>query len=186
MPFTPYHFGPGFMLGFIFFSVFDLLTFLIASVIVDIEPLFVMLFNLNYPLHGFLHSFLGGSILALPLSLIMYKIKPYFNPILEIFKLGQDVKLYKTILASFIGVYFHIFLDSFLYTDIQPFFPFDLNPLYNVLSSSVIYAFCEWSFFIAFFLYLAYIGYILISEYKKPDEDTNSESNNMESNGKID
>ncbi|MFW9990322.1 MAG: hypothetical protein ACFFC3_16900, partial [Candidatus Odinarchaeota archaeon] len=63
MPFTPYHLGPGLFIGLLFLSFIDFPTFLIASVIVDIEPFFVLYFNLDYPYHGFFHSFLGGTII---------------------------------------------------------------------------------------------------------------------------
>lgn len=179
MPFTPYHFGPGFLFGFIFFWTLDLFTFLIASVIVDLEPLIVIFFNLNYPLHGFFHSFLGGSLIALPLGLLMYKIKPYFNPILEVFKLGQEIKLYKVLLAAFTGIYLHIFLDSFLYTDIQPFFPLQINPMYNLVSSNGIHNLCEWFFLMAILLYIGFLGYLLIRNYVKSERKKDSEKNNV-------
>ena len=60
MPLTPFHWGPSSWIGIIFFKIFDFPTLFVSSVIVDIEPLCVILFNLNYPLHGFFHSFLGG------------------------------------------------------------------------------------------------------------------------------
>lgn len=67
MPFTPFHFGPGLLIGLVF-SFIDFPTFLIASLIVDIEPFLVLFFNFNYSLHGFFHSFLGGTIIALILN----------------------------------------------------------------------------------------------------------------------
>jgi len=62
---TPFHWGPSSLIGILLFKIFDFPTLFISSVIIDIEPLCVILFNLNYPLHGFFHSFLGGSILAI-------------------------------------------------------------------------------------------------------------------------
>ena len=71
MPFTPYHFGPASFLGLLFFSFIDFPTFIIASIIVDIEPFLVIALNLNYALHGFFHSLLGGTLMAIPLALMM-------------------------------------------------------------------------------------------------------------------
>ena len=51
MPFTPYHLGPGLFVGLLFLSFIDFPTFLVASVIVDVEPFMVLALNLNYPLH---------------------------------------------------------------------------------------------------------------------------------------
>ena len=36
MPFTPFHFGPGLIVGLLLLSFIDFATFLIASVIVDV------------------------------------------------------------------------------------------------------------------------------------------------------
>ncbi|KKN18678.1 hypothetical protein LCGC14_0953460 [marine sediment metagenome] len=92
MPFTLYHFGPGLLIGLIFLSFIDLPTFLIASLIVDIEPFLVLFFNLNYPLHGFFHSFLGGTIIALILTVIMIKIREFFTPIMSLIRLIKKSK----------------------------------------------------------------------------------------------
>ena len=72
MPFTPFHWGPGLLIGLSLFSIFDLPALLIASVITDIEPFSVLMLNLSYPLHGFFHSFLGGSIFAGLISITVY------------------------------------------------------------------------------------------------------------------
>ena len=60
MPFTPFHLGPALFLGLLLFRLVDLPTFLAANVILDLEPLAVLLLDLDYPLHGLFHSFLGG------------------------------------------------------------------------------------------------------------------------------
>jgi hypothetical protein len=75
MPFTSYHLGPGLMVGLLFLNFIDFPTFLVASVIVDIEPFIVLFFNLDYPLHGFFHSFLGGTIVALLLTISIFSIR---------------------------------------------------------------------------------------------------------------
>jgi len=48
MPFTPYHLGPGLFVGLLFLGFIDFPTFLVASVIVDMEPFLVLTLNLNY------------------------------------------------------------------------------------------------------------------------------------------
>jgi len=74
MPLTSYHLGSGLMIGLLFLNFIDFPTFLIASITVDIEPFIVLFFNLDYPLHGFFYSFLGGTIVALLLTVVMSKI----------------------------------------------------------------------------------------------------------------
>jgi len=122
-------------------------------VIVDVEPFFVLVLNLNYPLHGFLHTFLGGTIVAIILSGILYRFRGAMNKIMGVFKLSQESS-FKTILFScIVGVYFHIFLDSFLFADIKPFLPLDTNPLYGLVSYNLMYLFCGSSFVLGGLLY---------------------------------
>ena len=157
MPFTPYHFGPVLFVGLLFLGFIDFPTFLIASVIVDIEPFIVLFFNLNYPLYGFFHSLLGGTLVALPLALVMHQIRDKFSQLLSFFRLEQKVSFKSILLASLLGIYIHILLDSRIYTDIQPFHPTTYNPLLTtagIFAGLDSYIFCIWSFFGALIIYI--------------------------------
>ncbi len=156
MPFTPYHFGPATFLGLLFLSFIDFPTFLVANVIVDIEPFLVLALNLNYPLHGFFHSLLGGTLVAMLLSLIMLKIRDKLSPLMSYFRLEQKVSFKSILSASLSGIYIHILLDARIYTDIQPFYPSTYNPFLTtgILSGLDSYIFCIWSFFGAVIVYL--------------------------------
>ncbi len=154
MPFTPFHWGPSSWIGLLFFRFLNLCALLIASVIVDIEPFFVLVLNLNYPLHGFLHTFLGGTIVAVILSGILYRLRGVMNKIMEVFKLSQESSFRAILFSCVLGVYLHIFLDSFLYTDIKPFFPLDINPLYGLVSHNLMYLFCGSSFILGGLIYV--------------------------------
>jgi hypothetical protein len=156
MPFTPYHFGPALFFGLLFLSFIDFPTFLIANVIVDIEPFLVLALNLDYPLHGFFHSLLGGTLVAIPLALIMYQIRDKISPLLSFFRLEQKISLKRILVASLSGIYIHILLDSRIYTDIQPFYPSTYNPLLTtgILAGLDSYIICIWSFFGAIIIYV--------------------------------
>lgn len=154
MPFTPFHWGPSSWIGLILFKIFDFPTLLIASVIVDIEPFCVLFFNLSYPLHGFFHSFLGGSILAVLTAIILYLLKNKVKKIMAIFKLAQDSSLKKILWTSLFGVYSHLLLDSFLYEEMKPFYPFENNPFFGLFSLQKIYLFCSLSFLVGILFYL--------------------------------
>jgi len=156
MPFTPYHLGPGLFVGLLLLSFIDFPTFLVASVIVDLEPFLVLTLNLNYPLHGFFHSFLGGTLLALPLALVMYRIRDKISPLLSFFKLEQKVSFKSVLAAALSGIYIHILLDSRGYTDIQPFYPSNYNPLLTtgIFAGLDAYIYCIWSFFGAAIIYV--------------------------------
>ncbi len=156
MPFTPYHLGPALLFGLLFLSFIDFPTFLVANIIVDVEPFLVLTLNLNYPLHGFFHSFLGGTLVAVLLALMMHQIRDKLSPLLSFFKLEQKISFMRILVAAFSGIYIHTLLDSRLYTDIQPFYPSTYNPLLTtgVLAGLDAYIFCIWSFFGAIIVYI--------------------------------
>jgi len=157
LPFTPYHFGPGLLFGLLFFSYLDLPTFLVASVIIDIEPLLVLSLNLSYPLHGYLHTFLGGTIVAFLLALAMSRIRPTLTPLMSFLKLERTASFMGILLASVFGIYLHVLLDSPLYWDIRPFYPLESNPLqvHGMFIGFEIYAFCVVCFIAAAIVYVA-------------------------------
>jgi len=134
MPFTPFHFGPSGLIGLLFSKLFDLFALLVSCVIVDVEPFFVLIFGLNYPMHGYCHTFLFGTLIALALSAILYKLRQPIAKIMSIFKLAQISSFPKILLSCLVGIYSHVALDSFLYTDIRPFYPASFNPFLGKLS----------------------------------------------------
>jgi membrane-bound metal-dependent hydrolase YbcI (DUF457 family) len=121
MPFTPFHFGPSGFIGLLLLKWVDFPTILLASVVIDIEPFLVLMFNLSYPLHGFFHSFLGASIVAILLILIMRYLKGYLSAFMNPFKLKQDATLRSIALGAFIGAFSHILLDAPIYVEMDPF-----------------------------------------------------------------
>lgn len=144
MPFTPFHLGPALFFGFLLFRYIHFPAFIIANVILDIEPFSILFFNLGYPLHGFFHSFAGGSIVAIILAILMSKLDKYIQDRAGIFKLRQNFSSRRIWIASFSGIYLHILFDSPLYRDIKPFYPFDFNPFFNIgiFSGFDIYILC--------------------------------------------
>jgi membrane-bound metal-dependent hydrolase YbcI (DUF457 family) len=156
MPLTPFHLGPGLLLGLLLLAYIDLPTFLVASVIVDVEPILVLFFDLDYPLHGFVHSFLGGTIVALLLAAVMNKVRDSLSPLLSFLRLEHKSSFKNILIASLSGIYIHILLDSRMHRDIRPFYPLDFNPF---LSSSAlpglgVYMLCIWCFIGAAVIYV--------------------------------
>ncbi|MCD6469806.1 hypothetical protein J7L29_03290 [Candidatus Bathyarchaeota archaeon] len=128
LPLTPFHLGPALFLGLALLRYLDFPTFLIANVIVDVEPLIIILLGLGYPLHGFLHSFIGGTLAAIALAMVMVRVRGRFNHILSIFKIEQESSAGRILAASLLGVYIRILLDSRMHPDVKPFYPIPINP----------------------------------------------------------
>lgn len=155
MPFTPFHFGPNLWIGILLLKFINIGAFLLSNIIIDLEPLIVLIFKLEYPLHGYMHSYLIVTLLALPSTILYHRLLFIFNKILKPFKFAQESSK-KTIFFSFlIGFYFHIFLDSIIYKDITPFWPFKFKPFFAISGSTTIYIFCIASFFVAVFFFLS-------------------------------
>ena len=90
-------------------------------------------------MHGFLHTFIGGSLIAALLSLIMIRFDDRIQKIMTPLRLKQNHSRKKIWLTSYVGVYMHIIMDSFLYLDIKPFYPLKYNPIYSLLGSFEVY-----------------------------------------------
>jgi len=158
VPFTPFHLGPALLFSLALSATFDLFTFLVASVIPDLEPFYVMYFRVSgYPLHGFFHSYLGSSLLIVLVAAIVYPLRSLVNRIMMAFRVSQKSSFKKILFTSFVGVYSHVFLDSFLYEEMMPLYPLQGNPFINILfpygSYSLVYGFCSVTVLLGIVLY---------------------------------
>jgi len=142
MPFTPLHLGPALFFGMVLLRYIDLPTFLVANVIVDVEPLVILTLGLHrtdslgLPLHGLLHTFLGGTFVALLLALVMIRMRGYLEPLMKLVGLEQVSSPRSVYAAALSGVYMHILLDSLLYVDIRPFYPSSYNPFLGGMAAA--------------------------------------------------
>jgi hypothetical protein len=164
MPFTPFHFGPALGFGLPFRKYVHAPTFIVANVIVDVEPFLVLLLGLRYPLHGYLHTFLSAFLVGLALGCVMFLLERVLHPLYKVFLLEADdgLTLKSFVVAGVSGTLLHVLLDSPLYTDIRPFYPITANPLLNPDITLKVYSLCVW-IGIAGILY--YIGLLAFSAY---------------------
>jgi hypothetical protein len=141
MPFTPFHLGPALCLGIPLRSYVHAPTFILANVVLDFEPLLVLTLGLNYPLHGYLHTFLAATVVGFALGLAMFLIEGRMHPLYKMLQLEPETTLKRSrfTIAGVAGALLHVLFDSPLYSDIKPFYPLNLNPLYGSVSSSGIF-----------------------------------------------
>jgi len=142
MPFTPLHLGPALFFGVVLLRYVDLPTFLVANVIVDIEPFVILTLGLHradslgLPLHGLLHTFLGGTFVALLLVLVMTRIREFTASLMRLIGMEQKHSARSIYAAALSGIYLHILLDSRLYADIRPFYPSSFNPFLGGMAAA--------------------------------------------------
>jgi len=148
MPLTPLHLGPGLLLGVFTLRFFNLWAILLGSVVMDVEPLALLIINPCYscPHHGFFHSILGAIIGSLILAAILYKFREKLNhpaPWNIPFYLQKNVfgnkgrgKInqpfsFKVLFSSSLAAWLiHIFFDSLTHFDVLPFWPSHFNPIF--------------------------------------------------------
>jgi hypothetical protein len=166
MPFTPFHLGPALGLGLPLRKYIHAPTFIIANVAVDIEPFIVFFLNLDYPLHGYLHTFASALFFGLAIGVAMFYLEKFLRPLYKVILLepNDTPRMPAFLVAGAFGAMLHVLFDSPMYTDIQPFFPLTVNPLYNSVSSPEIYLVCVWLGILGL---LFYAGLVLLHMYKK-------------------
>jgi membrane-bound metal-dependent hydrolase YbcI (DUF457 family) len=78
----------------------------------------------------------------------MSKLRNTFSSLMSFFRLKQKSSFKSIHSASLFGIYLHILLDSPLYQDIKPFYPFSFNPLlsHDMFIGYEIYGLCILSF----------------------------------------
>ncbi|WFO74776.1 hydrolase [Desulfurococcaceae archaeon MEX13E-LK6-19] len=165
MPFTLFHIGPGLFFGLLLRKHIHPPTFLIANLIIDLEPIImVFILGLDYPLHGYAHTFLAAIIIGILLGYTMYILEKYLKPIYSVFldNIDYAVALKGYILAGILGAVLHVLFDSPLYPDIKPFIPLQYNFLYNPSLTDEIYMICMATGLIGIIYYL-----FIVMKYKK-------------------
>ncbi|MBI2145770.1 DUF4184 family protein [Candidatus Woesearchaeota archaeon] len=161
MPFTPFHLGPALLLGLVFFRWINLPALLIGSIIADVEGFSNVFLGVDYPIHGYLHTYLGALGAGIILALLVYSLRRKISPLMTYLHLQQDFTFLSVFVGSVVGTFSHVFLDSFLYTDIKPFFPSMYNPFLGVFSSGAVYGFCMATLLLGL---LYYVGVFLLGK----------------------
>lgn len=132
---------------------------MLANVVLDFEPLLVLVLGLGYPLHGYAHTFLAALLFGMVLGYAMLYLDRILYPLYGLFHLDLDVKRKPVpfILAGTSGTVLHILLDSPLYGEMRPLFPLTTNPMYNPTLSFGIYCMCAMMgiFGLVYFAYVA-------------------------------
>jgi membrane-bound metal-dependent hydrolase YbcI (DUF457 family) len=146
MPVTPFHSGPNSLVALTLRRYIDFPVFVFASVAVDLEPLAVLLFEPDYPLHGYFHTFLIGSFVGVAWAVVSFMSRSIFKWLMELIRLPYNTSFRIMLVSGILGVWFHVLLDAPLHADIRPFYPLEANPLFGLLSTSAIYLMCTTAF----------------------------------------
>ncbi|NOQ64767.1 MAG: hypothetical protein GQ582_09675 [Methyloprofundus sp.] len=155
MPFTPFHIGPGIVVKAILQGSFSLMVFGWAQVVMDIQPLFVLVTGEGH-LHGFSHTYIGATLLAVISALSGKYLAEIGLRIVGISKRDYPLKIkwWIAFLSAFIGTYSHVVLDSMMHSDVQPFFPWSQeNQLLGLITVPQLHQLCLYSALVGAIIY---------------------------------
>jgi len=116
MPITPLHFGINGTVSSVLSSRVDIISSILANILLDVQPFLVLFFGFKIELHGISHTLLFAAILCV-LVFALYGIA-----VRKIFHVKKPVSAF--IFGGVLGGILHIALDSFYHGDVKPFYPF--------------------------------------------------------------
>jgi membrane-bound metal-dependent hydrolase YbcI (DUF457 family) len=164
MPFTPFHIGPGLAVKAVSGRHFSLMVFGFSQVVIDIEPL-VRIIRGDIVVHGFTHTYLGATLIALVSVVVGRPACQFFlnyltpdphSPFLNWLLRQKLISWPAAITGAFVGTYSHVFLDSFMHSDMQPLSPLSGdNSLLHVISVEGLHLLCVLSGVLGALLLLA-------------------------------
>lgn len=161
MPFTPIHMGPGLLVKALLQGSFSLMVFGWAQIIMDIQPLIVLLTGVGH-LHGFSHSYLGATAIGIG-SALTGKYAAEFT----LRRSGRicflPISWPVAFVSALIGSYSHVLLDGIMHADLEPFAPFSRdNPFLGFISIDALHQFCLASGLLGVGLYFAVFRWIKV------------------------
>lgn len=156
MPFTPVHMGPGIFIKSLLQGSFSVMIFGWSQIVMEIQPLVVLVIGEGY-LHGFSHTFIGASMIAIFSALAGKGASEYIlNKVVRCYCKEQVyLKWHIVIVSAFIGTFSHVLLDAIMHFDVQPYFSITLgNPFLGLLSIEVLHMLCLIGGFFGVIIYL--------------------------------
>lgn len=147
MPFTPIHMGPGILIKSLLQGSFSLMVFGWTQIIMDIQPLIVLMSGEGH-IHGFTHTYFGAILIAIFAALTGKYLSEFGLNVLRISKSGNPISIvwWVVFLSACIGSFSHVLLDSIMHADIEPFFPLTLdNQFLGLISVAMLHKACMYS-----------------------------------------
>lgn len=126
------------------------LAFCAANVVIDFESLYNLVTR-QYPVHRFLHTYVGATLAAVVTALLFLGAQRLASRrwLPNLFK-WQELTLVQVVVGAAAGAYSHVVLDSVMHRDMSPLVPFSqANPLLGAVSLGSLHWFCAASAVVA-------------------------------------
>ncbi len=154
MPVTPLHLGPGQQLKSLRQGWFSMVIFTWTQLLMDLQPILVVLTGKG-ELHGFSHSYVGASIIAIIAAytgkwiyywIYLFVDKDFTDYQKKIFNVPAKLTLAIGTSSAFIGSFSHVLIDSIMHADMQPFYPLDIeNQVLLLVSIEILHRICVYA-----------------------------------------
>jgi membrane-bound metal-dependent hydrolase YbcI (DUF457 family) len=157
MPFTPFHMGPGILIKALLQGSFSLMVFGWAQIIMDLQPLFVLLTGEGH-LHGFSHTYVGATLLGIFSALSGKYLSEIGLKLIGIAEKHKPIQItwWVAFGSAFIGTYTHVVLDSIMHSDVEPFYPLSqANNLLGLISVVELHRFCLYTTLVGAAIYFS-------------------------------
>lgn len=151
MPFTPFHMGLALVIKPLARRHFSVLTFGIAQVSMDLEPLLGMLKD-SHPLHGWSHTLLGALAIGAAVGATApFVLRPTMTFLCrKASHNGLDWLLDRRMpsrvavwTGALFGTFSHVLLDGLIHHDMQPLAPFgSASPWLGLVEHDNLYSIC--------------------------------------------
>jgi hypothetical protein len=145
MPFTPFHFGVGLAAKAAVPRHFSLAFFVALQVVTDLESLYNLVLH-RHPVHRFLHTFVGATLLAAVSSAAVLPFARWWR--LQVGRTGPgdrgSARLFASVLpTALFATWSHVVLDGIMHGDVRPFWPLtDANPLLSLIGLRALHLGC--------------------------------------------
>jgi membrane-bound metal-dependent hydrolase YbcI (DUF457 family) len=143
LPITPFHFGVGAAFHAADPRRVSFLSFCLVNCVIDCETVWNFLRG-AYPLHRFLHTFLGATLVAVAVPCAFLLARRLASKLEMPNPFGwRDLTVTAVMIGAFLGTTTHVVLDGIMHPDVRPFWPWnESNPFYSLVSLGTLHLAC--------------------------------------------
>ena len=151
MPITPFHFGPAAAVKAVAPRHFSFTMFVFTNIVIDVEPLYYMAMG-DWPIHRFLHTYLGATIAAFVCffagrPVCAWAIRLWNSRLSEAqarwLRAEPRIEALPAAAGTLIGGWSHVLLDSLMHSDMEPLAPFAAGSgMTNLVTIAQLELFC--------------------------------------------